>query len=173
MRLKIQLLLTAIFAVTLFAAPTRLVAQTKVAVVDFQKALLDTAQMEAEAAKLEAEFKPRQDELQALSADLQQIQAKMQSASPEDAARLQAEGAAKQREAQRKSEDLQSEVDYRRQGILQDGSQKMRQVLDKIRQENSYDLIVDTSGTYAFNPALDITSQATAAFNTAYPAKQQ
>ena len=169
MRLKIQLFLLAMLAAAFIVAPAPLAAQSKIGVVDFQTALLDTADMQAEAAKLEAEFKPRQDALAALSGELQQIQAKLQSASPEEAARLQAEGAAKQREAQRLTEDLQSEVEYRREGILQKGAQRMREVLDKVRQENSYDLIVDASGAYAFNPALDITAEATAAYNAAHP----
>ena len=170
MRLKIEFFAMAVLLAASFAAPAQLAAQSKIGVIDFQKALLDTADMQAEAAKLEAEFKPRQDELEAVSNELQQIQVKLQSASPEEAARLQAEGAAKQREAQRLTEDLQSEVDYRREGVLQKGAQRMREVLDKLRGEQSYDLIVDASAAYTFNPALDITSEATAAYDAAYPA---
>ncbi len=170
MRVKTELFLMAALTAAVLIAPAHLAAQTKIGVVDFQKALLDTADMQAEAAKLEAEFKPRQDKLEAISVELQQIQVKLQSASPQEGARLQAEGAAKQREAQRMTEDLQSEVDYRREGVLQKGAQRMREVLEKLRQEQAYDLIVDASAAYAFNPALEITAEATAAYNASHPA---
>lgn|GEM_PF-373160 len=144
-------------------------AQTKIGVVDFQQALLATADMQQKAGALEAKFKPRQDELETLAQELQQIQAQLASAQPADAARLQADGQRKQREAQRLSEDLQSEIDYERSGILQKGSQQMRAVLQTMREEKGVDLILDVSAALAFGPTLDLTTEATAAYDAAHP----
>ena len=60
------------------ALPQQAAAQTKVAVVDFQTALLNTAEIQKKAAELEAKYKPRQDEIEQLSQELQEIQAKLQ-----------------------------------------------------------------------------------------------
>lgn len=144
-------------------------AQTKIAVVDFQQALLATADMQQKAGELEAKFKPRQEELDSLANELQQIQTQLQGATPADADRLQADGQRKQREAQRLSEDLQSEIDYERNGILQKGAQQMRAVLQSLRESKGVDLIVDVAGALAFAAALDMTAEATSAYDAAHP----
>lgn len=158
-------------ALAAFAALTALpaAAQTKIGVVDFQQALLATADMQQKAGVLEAKFKPRQAELDQLAGELQQIQTQLQSASAADAARLQADGQRKQREAQRLSEDLQSEIDYERNGILQKGAQQMRAVLQSLREAKGVDLIVDVGGALAFASTLDMTADATAAYDAAHP----
>ena len=149
------------------AAPA--VGQTKVALVDFQQALLATADMRQKAADLEAKFKPRQEELDTLAGELQQIQSQLQTATGANAQTLQADGQRKQREAQRLSEDLQSEIDFERNGILQKGAAQMRDVLQQLRESKGVDLIVDRASALAFADALDITSEATAAYDAAHP----
>ena len=71
--------------------PAHLAAQVKVGVVNFQQALLATAEMQKEAGKLEQKFAPRQDQIEKLSNELDEIQKKMQSANEEEAQRLQDE----------------------------------------------------------------------------------
>lgn len=171
--MRLQNIRTAALAavcVLVSAAPG--LAQVKVGVVDFQQALLATADMQKEASKLEQKFKPDQDRLEALSQELQSIQAKLASASPEDAARLQLEGAEKQREAQRLTEDLQTDIDFDRQQILEGGAQRMREVLEELRASKGLDLIIDVSSTISFNSALDLTTDATAAYDAKHPAAQ-
>lgn len=160
----------ALAAVLTLAAAAPGWAQAKIGVVDFQQALLATAEMQKEASKLEQKFKPDQDRLEALSQELQGIQSKLQSASAEDAARLQMEGQEKQREAQRLTEDLQADIDFDRQQILEGGAQRMRAVIDELRASKALDLIVDVSSTLSYNSALDITSDATAAYDAKHPA---
>lgn len=158
----------AAFALSL-SAP--LSAQSKIGVVDFQQALLATADMQKQAAGLEAKYKPRQEELDQLAGELQQIQQQLQSATGTQAQQLQADGARKQREAQRLSEDLQSEVDFERERILQGGAQRMREVLETLRNDQGLDLLVDVGSVISFNSALDLTSAATAAYDAAHPAQ--
>lgn len=158
----------AAFALSL-AAP--LSAQTKVGVVDFQQALLATADMQKQAAGLEAKYKPRQEELDKLAVELQQIQQQLQSATGAQAQQLQNDGARKQREAQRLSEDLQSEVDFERERILQGGAQRMREVLKSLRTERGLDLLVDAGSVIDFSNELDLTAAATAAYDAKHPAE--
>ena len=166
-----QLAIALCAAAMLLTGADRLAAQAKIGVVDFQQALLDTADMQQQAGRLETKFKPRQEALEKLTQELQQIQQQLQSVSNEDAARLQNEGARKQRDAQRMGEDLQAEVDFERDAILQGGAERMRTVLEKLRQEKGLDLLIDVSTTLAFNTTLDLTADATTAYNAAHPAK--
>ena len=71
---------------------------------------------------------------------------------------------------QRKSEDLQADVDRERNEVLGASSRKMTEVVKKLAEEKGYDVVVDVSTTIYFKPALDITTEALAAFNKAYPA---
>ena len=163
---------TALAAIFILATAAPGLAQVKIGVVDFQQALLATAEMQKRAGELEQKYKPDQDRLQALSDELQAIQVKLQSAAAADSARLQAEGAEKQREAQRLTEDLQADIDFDRQQILESGAQRMRAVLDELRASKALDMIVDVSSTVSFSSALDITTDATAAYDAKHPVTQ-
>ena len=77
----------------------------------------------------------------------------------------------KQRELQRMGEDLQADVDRERNEILTKTSQKLKLVLDKLAEEKGLDMIVDAADTVFFKPALDITKEATAAYDKANPVK--
>jgi outer membrane protein len=148
-------------------------AQFKVAVVNVQKAMLDSEELKKESAAIEAKYKPRQDELQKLQNDLQSIQTQLQSnkLTQQAGADLQLQGQRKQRDAQRISDDLQAEFDRDRQDVLGKAAQKMQDVVKKLAEEKGLDVVVDVSQTLYFKPALDITPDALAAYNKAYPAK--
>ncbi len=158
-------------ALCAIALPPQAVAQTKIAVIDFQAALLSTAEIQKKAAALEAKFKPRQDEIEQLSKELQEIQTKLQTASAADGPALQADGERKQRRAQRISEDLQSDVEFDRQNILNAAGGQMREIVQALRTEKAVDLIVDISSVLAFDTAIDFTEAATAAYDAKYPAE--
>jgi outer membrane protein len=46
----------------------------------------------------------------------------------------------------------------------------MAEVVKKLAEEKGYDIVVDTTNTIYFKPALDITAEALTAYNKAYPA---
>ena len=154
----------------LCAWPSHSVAQTKVAVINFQDALLSTADMIKESAALEAKYKSRQDELERLSGELAEIQNKLQTAQGPEAQRLQADGQRKQRTAQRMSEDLQADVEFDRQSILSAASGRMREIIRELRMEKQIDLIVDGGGVLAHNALIDLTAEATQAYDAKHPA---
>jgi outer membrane protein len=148
-------------------------AQVKVAVINVQKALIDSDELKKVSADMEARYKPRQDELTKLQTDLQSIQQQLNSGklTPQAAADLQAQGTRKQRDAQRIADDLQADVDRERQDILAKAANKMTEIVKKLAEEKGYDVVIDVTQAVYFKPALEITSDALAAYNKAYPAK--
>ncbi len=167
--MKLKMLPFAALAACALTLSSPLAAQTTVGVINFQQALLATADMQKKAAALETQFKPRQEKLDAIAVELREIQTKLQSATAQAAAQLQADGTRKQREAQRLSEDLQAEIDFERERILQAGAQRMRAVLDALRVEKGMDMLVEAGTVLAVDLSLDLTEAATAAYDAAHP----
>jgi outer membrane protein len=148
-------------------------AQLKMAIVNSQKAILDTDEIKKAQKDLEAKYKPRQDQMAKLEKELQDIQAQLQSGKLNQLGEqeLTAQGQRKQRELQRVQQDLQDDVERERNDVLVRAGTRMQDALKKLAEEKGLDLIVDSSATHFFKPALDLTSDATAAYNKAYPVK--
>jgi outer membrane protein len=150
-------------------------AQVKAGIINTQKALLDTAELKKAQAEMEAKFKPRQDALDKIQREIQQISQQLQTMAgkltPQAEQDLQIQGQRKQRDAQRMQEDLQGDVDRERQDILGRSGQRMQEVVTKLAESKGLDLVIDISNTVYFKPALDITKDATAAYDAAHPVK--
>lgn len=167
-----KLALPALALVGALALPGPAGAQIKIAVINTQRAVLETAEMKKAAADLEAKYKPQQQEIEKRTKELQAIQQKLENPSklqPGEAADLQADGQRKQRTLQRLTEDLQSEVDRERTDILNKGGQRMQDVVAKLAEGKGFDLVVDVGNTVYFKPAMDITNEAIAAYDKQYP----
>lgn len=166
-----RLLLPAIVLACAFTAS----AQVKVAIINLQKSVLDTAEIQKAQKELETKFKPRQDKAEALQKELQTIQGQLQTMAgkltPQAEQELNVQGQRKQRELQRLTEDLQGEVDRERQDILGRTAQRMNEVVKKLSESKGLDMVVDVTNAVYFKPALEITAEATAEYNKAYPAK--
>ncbi len=150
-------------------------AQTKVAVINMQQAVLGTADIKKQSAELEAKYKPRQAAIEQLRADLDAIQQKLQAGQgklpPAAEQDLTVEGQRKQRALQRMSQDLQDEVDGVRNEILAAAGRRMIEVIRKLADEKGLDVVVEGNSTLFFKAGLDITADATAAYDKAYPPK--
>ena len=148
-------------------------AQTKVGVINSQKALLDTAEIKKAQTELEAKYKPRQDQMAKVQKDLADLQAQLNSGklSPHAQQDATAQGQRKERELQRLQQDLQEDVDRERNDILGRTGKRMQDIVAKLAQEKGLDVVVDASNTVYFKPALDLTADATAAYDKAYPPK--
>ncbi len=150
-------------------------AQTKIGVVNFQKAILDTAEIKKASTDLQNKYKPRQDALDKVQRELNDIQTQLQSAggklSAQGEADLQARGARKQREAERLGQDLQDDVNNERNVILQRAGTRMQEVIKKLMDEKGLDLIIDVANAISFKPTLELTNDAVAAYDKAYPVK--
>jgi outer membrane protein len=149
--------------------------QAKIAIINSQAAVIDTAEIKKAQAELEAKYKPRQAQVETVQkeiADLQQrLQAGQGKLTPQAEQDIQIRGQRKQKELQRLGEDLQGDVDRERNEILGRTGQRMQDIVKKIAEERGYDMVVDVSNTVYFKPAMEITKDATAAYDKAYPAK--
>ncbi len=165
------------FRITLLLLATLVpaAAQIKVAVINVQNAILDTAEIKKAQSELEAKYKPRQQKLEVLNRELSDLQNRLQGnagkLTPSAEADLQITGQRKQKEAQRIAEDLQADVDRDRNDILAKSGNRMQDVVKKLAEEKGYDVVLDQAQTLYIKPALDITKEATAAYDKAYPAK--
>ncbi len=150
-------------------------AQTKVVVINLQRAVLESNEIKKASTELETKYKPRQQELEKLQMEIDKIRQTLETGqgklSPQGEADLTAEGTRKQTQLTRKTEDLQKEVEAERNEILGKSSKQMQEVVAKLATEKGYDVVVDVSTTVFFKPALEITNDAITAYNTAYPAK--
>lgn len=154
-------------------AGAQAIAPAKVAVINLQKAVGDTAEIKKAQADLAAKYSPQQTQIQNLQRDLQNIQQQLNAGnlSPDKESQLRAEGTQKQKQYQRLTEDLQADVNNERQDILGRAGRQMSEVVRKLAEEHGVDVVIDSSTTLYFKPALDLTAEATAAYDKAYPAK--
>ena len=149
-------------------------AQTKIATINVQKALLDTADMKKAQAALEAKFKPRQEAMNKLQRELEEIQKQLQlgdKLTPQAQADLQIQGQRKQRELQRLGEDLQADVERERNEILAKGSQQMQDIINKLAEAKGVDVVIGANALLYTKPAIDLTAEATQGYDKAYPVK--
>ena len=162
-------------AVGFLLAASAAYAQHKVGIINLQQALLESAEMKKAQADMEAKFKPRQEAIDKLQREIQEIQRQLQTMQgklqPQAEQEMVANGQRKQRELQRETEDLQGEVELERNTILTRGRQRIQEVVDKLAEEKGLDVVLDSGTTVYFKAALEITKDATAAYDKAYPLK--
>jgi outer membrane protein len=148
-------------------------AQPKIAVINLQRAVLESAEIKKADADMQARYKPRSAAIEQLQKDIagiaQQLQTNAGKFTAQAEAELTAQGQKKQRDLQRLQEDLQADVERERNDILQKSGTKMSDVVKKLAEEKGYDLVVDTSTSVYFKPAMEITNDAIAAYDKAYP----
>lgn len=149
-------------------------AQTKVAVVNLQQAVFEAAEIKKADTEMQAKYLPRQTEIDKITADgtalNQRLQAGQGKLTPAQESDLQSQIQRLQRDLQRRQEDLQADVDRERNDILSKSSAKMSEIVKKLAEEKGFDLVVDSSTTLYFKPAMEITKEAIAAYDKAYPA---
>src|SRR5450759_4059333 len=133
-------------------------AQAKVAVINLQKAVLESAEIKAASAAMEARFKPRVAQIETLDKEIaaiaQNLQTNAGKLTPQAETDLNAQGQRKQRDVQRLRDDLQADVDRDRNEILQKSALKMTDVLKKLAEEKGYDIVVDALYAPYFKAAL-------------------
>jgi len=129
------------------AAPAH--AQTKVAVINIQSAIVSTKDGQKAAAELDAKFGPRRKEVDAKQAELSQLRDQLQKGQNtlSDAAKneLYKTIDQKSKSLNRDMEDAQAEMDQEQQKLLQDLGQKMYALVSKYAQEHGYTMVLDVS----------------------------
>jgi len=148
-------------------------AQLKVAVVNLQDAVLKSAEIQKADAEMQAKYKPRSDEITRVTTEGNDLVTKYQAGQGKMTdialAELQAQIQRKQRDLQRLQEDLNGDVERDKNEILTKTSQKMGDVVKKLAEEKGVDLVMDSLTTLYFKPILDLTTEAVAAYDKAYP----
>ena len=172
-RIRSVLLATALVGFCMPGAWAQAMQPAKVAIINAQKAVTDTADIKKAQATLEAKFKPRQSAILNLQTQLESIgkQLSTPNLAPDREASLRADGARKQKELQRLNDDLNADVNFERQDVLGRAGRQMTEVVKKIAEERGIDVVIDITNTIYYKPALDITADATAAYDKAYPPK--
>jgi outer membrane protein len=149
-------------------------AQSKVAVINLQKAVMESAELKAAVAAMEVRYRPRVTQIETLDKEIaaigQNLQTNAGKLTATAEADLNAQGTKKQRDVQRLRDDLQADADRDKNDILQRSALKMTDVLKKLAEEKGYDIVVDAPYAPYFKAALDITNDLIAAFDKAYPA---
>jgi outer membrane protein len=151
-------------------------AQNKIGIISLQRALQDTAEIKQAQADLEARYKPKQQELAQMEKELTKLQQDAESnqgkytdqAMQELGVRIQR----KQRDFQRLGQALQDEVNRERNDILSRSGQRMQDVIKKLSEEKGFDMVIDVTNLLYYKPGLDLSAEATAAYDKAYPIKK-
>jgi outer membrane protein len=161
-----------ILAIALAAAGVG-AAQTKVGIVNLQRAISETAEIKKAIVDVTTKYRPRQEDLEKLQADIQNLQQQIASGKLAPAAEQQAraEGTFKERQLQRKDQDLRDDFDRERQDTINHAAQRMQQVIQKIADERGLDVVIDSANALYFKAGLELTDAAVAAYDKAYPVK--
>ena len=143
----------------------------KVAIVNAQKAVADTQEIKKAQADLSTKYRPRQQALEKLQSDIQQIQTELRgpNVTPAKEQQLTYDGQQKQKQLQRLSEDLQADFNQDRADVLGQAGRRMQDVIKKLAEEKNLDVVIDVSNTLYFKPALELTTEATAAYDKTFP----
>jgi outer membrane protein len=149
--------------------------QAKIAVINFQNAVLSTAEIQKTLKEIQAKYKPRQDALQKGQQELSDIQTQLNASqgklSQAGEADLQSRGQRKQTQLQRLNDDLTADFEADRDEAVRRASTRMQELLKKVAEEKGLDLIVDSAAAPFVKTGIDITDQVVAAYDKAYPAK--
>jgi outer membrane protein len=148
-------------------------AQTKIGVINLEKALLDTAELKKAMVDMPLKYKPRQDQLEKIQREMADLQQQLQSGklSPAGQADAEARGSQLQRQAERLNQDLQEDVNNDRNDLLMRSQSRMYEVVKKLCDEKGLDVVVTSAAAFYFKNTVEITADATAAYDKAYPLK--
>ncbi len=146
---------------------------SKVAIINAAKAVVDTAEFQKIQAAVQAKYAPRQKAIEDLDKDLEAIQKQgnAPNIAPDKQAELQTQFTQKGKQRQRMVDDLQADINAERQEVLDRTGKQMSDVVKKLAEEKGWDVVIDVRNTIFYKPALDITADATAAYNKTYPGK--
>lgn len=151
-------------------------ADTKIGVVDLERAVNEVGDGKEAKAKLQDEFKKKQDLLDKKQAELKKLQESLQSQSAvmkEEARQAKAmEFQQKVGEAQQMYGNMQQDMVKRQQEVMGDILKKMNPIVHDIAKKEGYTVVLNKSeATVVFTqPGLELTDTVIARYNASYPA---
>ena len=157
-----------VYVVVLFAAGSA-AAELKIAVLDTQRALVESEEAQALLAQAQKELQAEQDELQALGESIVGLQERLQTdgevMSATEQRKMQKDIEDKQIDYQFLGNKLQKEVNDRRQELLQQMVPKIDVVLKDLIELEGYDMIMERGNLRYVNSKHDITRRVTEKLN--------
>ena len=158
MRKLTQLLL---IAATLVAAPA--FAEMKVAVLNYQMALLESNEAKRYAADSEKKYGPQVKRLESLESDAKRLQDRLvkggDKMSQAERERLELEFSQKARDFQTQSNQLNESKSVADRQVLQKLKPKLDKAVEEIIKSGNYDLVLDGAAVVDVKPQYDITRQ--------------
>lgn len=144
-------------------------AELKIAVLDTQRALIESEEAQQLLRQAQTELEGEQQQVNALGAEIMALQEQMQKdaevMSPAEVRRRQKELEDKQLDYQFRANRLQKEVQDRRQDLLQQMAPKIDAVLQDLIELEGYDMIMQRNSLLYANSKHDITRKVTEKLN--------
>ena len=153
-------------------------APTKVAIINIQAALVQTADGKKAATELSAKYDVRKTALQKRSTELQakveQLRKGSATMSDEARAKLMRDNDAENKALQRDGEDLNTDINQDQEKVTNDLGSKIMEVVQQYATANGFVMVLDVSNPQSpvlwHNPATDITTDIIKLYDQAHPA---
>ena len=157
--------LFATVALTVAALSTSAAYANNVAVADSQAAIFNSKYAKQTVANLNSSLKPQRDRIEALQKELASIENRFKTDAKvlkEDQVRaLQTQAQSKINEYNSTAEGLQKRVDETQATMYKTLLPKLEKIIEEIRKEGNYDIIIEKKNVIWSSPAVDITSKIT------------
>jgi outer membrane protein len=157
--------LFATVALTVAALSTSAAYANNVAVADSQAAIFNSKYAKQTVASLNSSLKPQRDRIEALQKELASIENRFKTDAKvlkEDQVRaLQSQAQSKINEYNSTAEGLQKRVDETQSTMYKTLLPKLEKIIEEIRKEGNYDIIIEKKNVIWSSPAVDITSKIT------------
>lgn len=157
--------LFATVALTVAALSTSAAYANNVAVADSQAAIFNSKYAKQTVANLNSSLKPQRDRIEALQKELASIENRFKTDAKvlkEDQVRaLQTQAQSKINEYNSTAEGLQKRVDETQATMYKTLLPKLEKIIEDIRKEGNYDIIIEKKNVIWSSPTVDITSKIT------------
>jgi outer membrane protein len=145
-------------------------AQTKVGIIDKQKALEGIAEMKKSLAAIKAKYEPKVAEFQKLLTEIDQLQKRRAGKlTPQEEEEVDAKLMQKTRESNQKHEAISEESEFEVDQLFAKCRPEIETIAKKLAVDKGLDVLLEASNTVWFKPALDITKEVTDAYDKAHP----
>jgi outer membrane protein len=157
-------------------APIPAAGPTKVGIINYQAAVLNTTEGKRDWEALQKKYEPKTQELQKANQEVEELKKKLQGqVTDEERANLTKQLEQKQRNLQHNLESAQADFQGEQGELMNRLGGKVAPVLEKWAKDNGYGVILDvsnpqTSGVLWAMPSTDITEAVVRAYDTAMPA---
>lgn len=150
-------------------------AQSKFGVVDWERAIRDTVEIKKAAKDFDVKNSPRLQDRERLIKEMQAIEQNVKSnagkLSQQGVAQYEAQFKSMQTRLQRIDEDLQADSQAEGEVAFRKAAERMQKVVTKLAEEKGLDMVVTKANVVYSKAAIELTAEAIAAYDKAFPVK--